>query len=231
MTLMEHMGEARRRLLIAFAAILVAGVVAFIEYPWILHLLQSPYCHVNSHCTFLVTSPLDGLSLRIKIALFGGLILSSPVVFWEIWRFITPGLKTREKRYAIPFLLATVIFFLAGCAVAYFSFEHALKFLESIGGKSLHTYYNPNAYLSLIMLMMFIFGVTFEFPVILVGLELAHVVTSRQLLRSWRYALIGITIASAVFTPSGDPLSMFALAIPLVAFYFIAILIGRLFRR
>jgi sec-independent protein translocase protein TatC len=81
------------------------------------------------------------------------------------------------------------------------------------------------------MLMMFIFGVTFEFPVILVGLELAHVVTSRQLLRSWRYALIGITIASAVFTPSGDPLSMFALALPLVAFYFIAIGVGRLFHR
>jgi sec-independent protein translocase protein TatC len=93
------------------------------------------------------------------------------------------------------------------------------------------TEYNPNQYLSLFLLMMFIFGVTFEFPVVLVALEVVGIVTPKQLLHYWRYALIGITIASAVFTPSGDPLSMMALALPLTVFYFIAIGVGKLLKK
>ena len=232
MTLAEHLAEARRRLLISAATVLVAGIVAFLLYPQILHILQKPYCAATpGHCKFLVTNPLDGLSLRIKIGFFGGLLFSSPVLFWQAWRFITPGLKSKERKYAIPFVASSLFFFIAGIAVAYFSFGHAITFLESIGGKSLITEYNPNQYLTLFLLMMFIFGVTFEFPVILVALEIVGVVTPRQLLKSWRYALIGITIASAVFTPSGDPLSMMALALPLTVFYFLAIGIGKLLRK
>ena len=115
--------------------------------------------------------------------------------------------------------------------VAYFSFAHAIQFLESIGGKTLLTEYNPNQYLTLFLLMMFIFGVTFEFPVVLVALELVNIVTPKQLLHYWRYALIAITIASAVFTPSGDPLSMLALALPLTVFYFLAIGVGKLLKK
>ena len=175
-----------------------------------------------------VTSPLDGLSLRIKIAAFGGLVLASPILLFELWRFITPGLKKREKRYAIPFVIASVVLFLCGIAVAYVSFSHALVFLGSIGGPGLQEIYNPNQYLSLIIWMMIIFGLTFEFPVLLVSLELARIVTPSQLLGWWRWAVISITLAAAVFTPSGDPLSMLALAVPLVAFYFLAIGVGKL---
>ena len=148
-----------------------------------------------------------------------------------MWRFITPGLKAQERKYAIPFVLSSVIFFTIGVAIAYFSFGHAIQFLEAIGGKSLVTYYNPVQYLSLILLMMFIFGITFEFPVVLVALELAGIVTPRQLLRSWRYAVIGITVVAAVITPSGDPLSMMALALPLIVFYFMAIALGHILKR
>ncbi|MDE3064618.1 MAG: twin-arginine translocase subunit TatC [Acidobacteriota bacterium] len=232
MTLAEHLAEARHRFIVATGAVVVLGVGAFIFYPQILHLLQDPYCRaVPGHCRFLVTNPLDGLTLRIKIAFFGGALFASPVVFWQVWRFVTPGLKATERRYAIPFVAFSVLFFAGGVAMAYFSFGHALRFLQSIGGHSLVAYYNPNQYLSLFLLMMFIFGVTFEFPVVLVALELARLVTPRQLLKSWRYALIGITIASAVFTPSGDPLSMFALALPLTAFYFLSIAVGKLLKR
>jgi len=232
MTLAEHLAEVRRRFLLSSAAIIVFGIVAFLLYPPILRILQQPYCHAEPlHCTFLVTNPLDGLTLRIKIAFFGGLLFASPIVFWHVWRFITPGLKAGERRYAIPFVSASFAFFAAGVTVAYFSFGHAIKFLQSIGGNSLISDYNPNQYLSLFLMMMFIFGVTFEFPVVLVALELAHVVTPKQLLHSWRYALIAITIAAAVFTPSGDPLSMLALALPLTAFYFFAIGAGKLLRR
>jgi sec-independent protein translocase protein TatC len=232
MTLAEHLSELRSRLLIAVIAFLVAAVVAFLAYNQILAFLKGPYCHVNhGHCELYVTSPLDGLSLRIKVAAFGGLILASPVLLFELWRFITPGLKKKEKRYAIPFVVFSVILFLAGIGVAYVTFGHALEFLGTIGGPGLQEIYNPNQYLSLIIWMMIIFGLTFEFPVLLVSLELVGVVTPAQLLAAWRWAIIGITVAAAVFTPSGDPLSMIALAVPLIVFYFLAILIGKIARR
>ena len=232
MTLAEHLAEIRKRFLLSMVTIIVFGIVSFLLYPQILHILQGPYCRaVPRHCTFLVTNPLDGLTLRVKIAFFGGLLFSSPVLLWHVWRFITPGLQARERKYAIPFVASSMIFFLAGAAVAYYSFGHAIAFLQSIGGKTLISDYNPNQYLSLFLMMMFIFGVTFEFPVILVAIELAGLVTPAQLLKSWRYALIGITVAAAVFTPSGDPLSMMALALPLTAFYFLSIAVGKFFRK
>ena len=232
MTLSEHLAEARYRFMVSLISVFVLGTVAFIFYPEILKVLQQPYCRATPrHCTFLVTNPLDGLTLRIKIAVFGGFILSSPILFWQSWRFITPGLKAKERRYAIPFVGSSILFFCGGVAVAYFIFGRAIKFLESIGGHSLVTDYNPNQYLSLFVLMMFIFGITFEFPVVLVALELAGMVKPKQLLRGWRYALITITIVSAVITPSSDPFSMLALAIPLTVFYFMAIGIGKLLRK
>ncbi|MGB8196961.1 MAG: twin-arginine translocase subunit TatC [Acidimicrobiales bacterium] len=235
MTLAEHLAEIRHRFLVSAITVSLLGVVAFIFYPQILHFLQEPYCAARSAahkgCTFLVTAPLDGLNLRIKIGFFGGLLAASPVLFWQLWRFITPGLKPQERKYIIPFVSASLVFFIAGMTVAYFSFGHAIQFLESIGGKELLTEYNPNQYLTLFLLMMFIFGVTFEFPVVLVALEIVNIVTPKQLLHFWRYALIAITIASAVFTPSGDPLSMLALALPLTVFYFFAIGVGKLLKK
>ncbi len=229
MTISEHINEARKRLMIAFGAVFVMAIVAFILYPQILGWLQKPYCSVSpKNCYFLVTAPLDGLTLRIKIAFFGGLLFASPVVFYELWRFITPGLKKAEKRYIIPFVSASVVFFAAGSVVAYYSFEHALKFLQAIGGHELVAHYNPVDYLNLILLMMFIFGVTFEFPVVLVSLEMANVVTPATLLRSWRWAIIAITLVAAIFTPSGDPFSMLVLMVPLIAFYFASIAVGKL---
>ena len=178
-----------------------------------------------------MTSPLDGLSLRVKIALFGGLVLASPVILFQIWRFVTPGLKATERRYAIPFVLSAFVLFLLGAATAYITLPHALGWLKSVGGPNLQAIYDPIPYLGLILLMMTIFGLTFEFPVVLVSLELARVVTPARLLQSWRWAVIIIVVVAAVFTPSSDPFSMFALAIPLVFFYFLSIGIGKLLGR
>ena len=232
MTLAEHLAEARTRFMICTAAILIFGVVSFVFYPQILDVLQRPYCRATpKHCLFLVTNPLDGLTLRIKIAFFGGFIVSSPILFWEVWRFVTPGLKARERRYALLFVLSSIFFFLGGVVLAYFIFQRAISWLESIGGHTLITEYNPNQYLSLFILMMVVFGITFEFPVVLVALELAGVVKPSALLHAWRYALIAITVVSAVITPSSDPFSMLALAIPLALFYFIAIGVGKLLHK
>ena len=164
-------------------------------------------------------------------AVFGGLTLASPVILFQIWRFVTPGLKASERRYAIPFVLSSFVLFLAGAATAYVTLPHALGWLKSVGGPNLQAIYDPIPYLGLILLMMTIFGLTFEFPVILVSLELAGVVTPSRLLHSWRWAVIIIVVVAAVFTPSSDPFSMFALAVPLIAFYFISIGIGKLLGR
>ena len=232
MTLSEHLVEARRRFLIIIVVLGLMSTASFFLYPQLLHILQSPYCHASpQHCQFLATSPLDGLSIRCKLSLYCGLLFTLPVALWEAWRFVTPGLKSAERKYALPFIAATIVFFLLGVVVAYFTFDHALAWLASIGGSHIETLYNPNQYLTLFILMMVIFGITFEFPVILVALELAGLVTPKRLLSYWRIAVIGIFVIAAVFTPSGDPFSMLVLAIPLVAFYFLAIGIGKLLKK
>lgn len=232
MTLVEHLTELRRRVLVSVAAFLVMATVAFLGYNWILALLKHPYCQVApTHCGFYVTGPLDGLALRIKIAAYGGIFLASPVWLWELWRFITPGLNPKEKKYAIPFIVATISLFTLGATVAFLIFPHALQWLDSIGGPSLNQILDPNKYLSLIILLMVAFGVTFEFPVLLVSLELAGVLTPKQL-GSWRrWAIIGIVVLAGVITPSSDPFSMLAMAIPLYIFYEVSIIIGKVARR
>ena len=232
MTLAQHFGEARNRFLICLAISTVLAVASFVFYPQLLKVLQRPYCQADPHhCHFLVTNPLDGITLRVKISFFGGLLFGGPFWLWHAWRFVTPGLKARERRYALPFVLGSVVFFSAGVVVAYLVFKKTIQFLVAIGGNSLTTYYNPNQYLTLFVLMMLLFGLTFEFPVVLVALELARVLTPAQLLRHWRYSTIAIVVFSGAITPSSDPFSMFALMIPLVVFYFLAIGIGKLLGR
>jgi sec-independent protein translocase protein TatC len=215
----------------------VTTMVCVFAYQPILHFLLRPLCNVDhatlhdGSCSLYVTSPLDGLSLRVKIAVFGGLVLAAPVILYQLWRFITPGLRASERKYAVPFVSAAFALFLAGAATAYFTLPHALGFLKSVGGPELKEIYDPIPYLGLILLMMALFGLTFQFPVVLVSLELARVVTPARLLRSWRWAVIIITVVAAVATPSSDPFSMLALAVPLVAFYFISIAIGKLLGR
>ncbi len=232
MTLVEHLTELRRRVIVSAAAFLVAGTVAFVAYNWILALLKHPYCEVApGHCGFYVTGPLDPLTLRVKIAAYGGLFLASPVLLWELWRFITPGLHPKEKKYAIPFIVASITLFSLGCLVAFLTFPHALRWLDSIGGPSLTQILDPTKYLSLIVLLMAIFGMMFEFPVLLVSLQVAGVVTPKKL-SSWRrWAIVLIVVVAGVVTPSSDPFSMMALAIPLYVFYELSILVGKLIRR
>ena len=130
MTLGEHLAELRRRVVISAFAFAIGATVAFIVYPSILHFLQAPYCRVApGRCKLYVTAPLDGLSLRIKLSSYGGLFFSSPVILWEVWRFITPGLHRNEKRYAIPFVASSLLLFMFGAYLAFVAFPHALQFL------------------------------------------------------------------------------------------------------
>lgn len=241
MTLAEHLAELRKRLIISAIAVAAGGAVGFVVYAHILAFLVHPYCRVvprdllppGGKCSglLLVTDPLEPFTIRLKIAAWAGLFLASPVVLWQIWRFITPGLHPREKRYAIPFVAASIVLFALGGLVAMVAFPETLHFLTYIGGTSLRTFYDPGKYLRLIILMIVAFGVAFEFPVVLVALELAGVLSSRKL-SSWRrWAIVLIFVVAAVITPSADPFSMFAMAIPMYVFYELSIVVGKLLKK
>jgi len=231
MSVGAHLAELRRRVLVTGVALVVTCITAFVAYPQILRWLQAPYCRVSPRCSLYVTGPLDGLTLRIHVAMYAGAFLASPVILWQVWRFVTPGLRRHEKRYAVPFVAASLVLFGAGAWLALVSLPHALRFLGSVGGPTLQQIYDPNKYVGLVMALMAVFGITFEFPVVLVALELVGVV-SPQKLASWRrWALVGIVTVAAVITPSGDPFSMLALAVPLYVFYEVSIVIGKVLRR
>ena len=234
MTVIEHLGELRRRLIVCMVAVAACGVIAFIAYNRILRFLQEPYCDVvgpGEPCTFLATSVLDPFAIRLQIATYGGLILAAPLVFWQLWRFIAPGLTAKERRYAVPFIVSSVLLFALGGYLAYLTFPRALDFLVHIGGDSLDVRPTPTKYLQLIMLMILAFGLSFEFPVFLVFLQLVGIVSPDQLRRWRRWAIVGIVAFGAVITPSQDPYSLFAMALPMWVFYEAAIGVGRVLKR
>jgi len=239
MSLLEHLAELRRRIIISALAVCVGAIVVYLFYDTVIRLLEHPYCQVlrqnastrNQPCQLVVLDPIEKLTIRLKVAFFGGAGIALPVILWQTWRFITPGLHKKEKRYAVPFVLASVVFFAFGAAIAMLTFPLALQFFQSVGGKGIGTFYAFGPYLRLVMLMIVAYGVAFEFPVLLIALELAGVVTSAKL-RSWRRgAIVAVTVFSAVFTPSSDPVSMFAMAIPMYLFYEGAIVAGRVLKR
>ena len=230
MTLYEHLAELRRRLIVSFVAVALGAIGAYLLFPHILSFLMHPYCQTlakGQTCTLKVLNPLDNLSIRLKIAGFGGLFLASPVVLYQVWRFVTPGLRAREKRYAVPFVASTIVLFALGAYAALLTFPHALNFFSSQGTSLLQANYTADRYLGLEILLMVAFGVTFEFPVVLVSLELAGVVKPAQLSKIRRIAIIVIVVFAAVVTPSSDPFSMLAMALPMLLFYEASILIGK----
>ncbi len=208
----------------------VAGaVVAWILYPQIFDFLLEPYCRVSrdGECALFITDPLEGFATRLKISAYGGIALAMPVVLWQLWRFITPGLYPNERRYAIPFILSAILLFFLGASLAYWTLPRALDFLIQVGGDDLEQIFSPTKYLSLVTYMMLAFGIGFEFPILLIFLQLAGVVSNEALRRWRRYAIIGIVVVVAVITPSGDPISLLALSVPMYIFYEISVLLGR----
>ncbi len=243
MTLMEHLAELRNRLIKSAVAVAVGAVICWIFYGFILDFLLEPHCResvsesvseselFDPGCNLFVTSPLEPFSVRMTLVGYSGLALAMPVLLWQGWRFIAPGLYRHEKRYAIPFVAAGVLLFFSGAALAYWSLPRALDFLKDIGGPDLVSWFSPSQYLGFVVKMMVAFGVAFQFPIVLIGLQAMGVVENRTLRRVRSYAVVGIVILVAVITPSGDPYTLMALSVPMYAFYEFAILWGVLTRR
>ncbi len=240
MTLYEHLSELRTRLVISIVAVVVTTTVMFFFYNQLISFMQHPYCTYVAHhpdksitgrCQLYITGPLEGFTTRVKVSAYAGIVVAAPVLLWELWRFITPGLHKNEKRYVLPFFVGACTLFAAGVVTAVLVFPKAINWLISISGHGVVPLFSPSRYFTLYAAMAVIFGAVFLYPLVVVFLEIAGVVPSAKW-RAWRRpAIIIMVIAAAVITPSSDPFSFLAMAVPLLVFYEASILLGRLLHK
>ncbi len=237
MTLVEHLEELRRRLVISAVAVALGSIAGFVLYRPILDFLQEPYRRAVASLPetitekLIVTTPTEPFLAFLKIGLFAGLGLALPVILYQLWRFITPGLTKRERRLGIPFVLASLVLFAVGTAFAFAILPRGLAFLFSFGGDNLVPLLTIDRYLSFLFFLVLAFGISFEMPLVLLFLTGVRVISSAQL-RSWRrYAALGTVIFAAVATPTQDPYTMLLMWVPLYLLYEGAILVARLFKR
>jgi sec-independent protein translocase protein TatC len=233
MTVVEHLTELRQRVIISLVGFVVAASVAYWFAPDIIRFFLRYYTDATHGRAqhFVFTGPVDAFLTRLKVATYFGVVLSLPVWLWELWRFITPGLEKREKRYAVPFLVSSILLFACGGTVAMVILPEALHWLLHAGGSELQPLLTADKYLTLVALMILAFGLAFEFPVVLMFLLIARVITTQQLRRRRRWAIVGIFAFAAIITPSQDPYSLFFMAIPMCLFYEGCIIIGRIMKR
>lgn len=238
MTLFEHLAELRNRVIISLVAVIAGMVVIWFLYNPIISFMLEPYRAFAAHhpgksitSNLVTTSPLEGFTTRLKVCGYGGVALATPVIFWELWRFITPGLYKNERRYIVPFVAAAVALFAFGVAVAILVFPRALDWLISVSGNGVVPLFSPSRYFTLYVAMAVVFGAVFMYPLVLVFLEIAGVVPSR-LWRKWRRpAIVVICAVAAIVTPSSDPFSFLAMAVPMLVLYELAIVVGRVLHK
>ena len=234
MTLVEHLTELRRVLIVCLVAWGLATALAFLFNHAIIKILERPLLLAlgHAHSPFgshvVYTGPIEGLSIPFKVAGLAGIVLALPVILWQLWTFIAPALRRRERRLVGPFIGSSAVLFAVGAAFAYFVMPIGLTFLATfLGGDAV---YLPdlNSYLTFFGLLIVIFGVTFELPVVLCLLGAVGIISSLQL-RRWRRAAIFIIVAVAlVITPGADPFTPTLLSVPLILLYEGSILIIRL---
>jgi sec-independent protein translocase protein TatC len=224
MSLIDHLRELRRRVIISALAIVVGTAVAFALHEHVQHIVTQPYCDLPAHyhsftgkCALVVSGVLDPFTVTLRLSLYAGLLLSSPIWLWQLWQFVTPGLYSRERRWALIFVGSSVALFAAGALVAYVTLQNGLRFLLGFAstGSGLTSLLTFSSYLSYFTAMVLVFAVSFEFPLFVVMLNLANVVSFARLRRWTRGIIFGIFVFAAVATPSQDPFTMIALAAPM----------------
>ncbi|MDW3218413.1 MAG: twin-arginine translocase subunit TatC [Acidimicrobiales bacterium] len=238
MSLLEHLTELRRRLIISFLAVAAGAVIGWIFYQNIIDVLVEPYCQavedresivpVEEQCQLYARNPLEFFNIKLAVAGYTGLILAMPVILWQAWRFVAPGLYSHEKKYAYPFIASAVTLFGLGAGLAYWSVPKALAWLIDQGGDNFEELFAPSEYFGFIIKMMIAFGIGFEFPIALIFLQILGLVDNKTLRSGRQYAIVGIVALVAIITPSGDPFTLAVLSVPMYLFYEIAILFGRL---
>ena len=242
MTLMEHLFELRNRLFVAMVALVVGAVIGYIWWavsPFGLSslgdLITGPYCGLRENqrltpkpgqCQLLQTGPFEAFNTRLKVGLAAGAVLTGPVWLYQIWAFITPGLYTKERRFAMAFVGIASVLFAIGAMLAYFVVPAALTFLVGVGDQQFVTALTADRYISLLLTMLLVFGVSFELPLLVVMLNRIGVLPYAKL-RAWQRGIIfGLFVLAAVATPGQDPVSMVALSAALVVLFELSVLVA-----
>ena len=225
MSLMEHLDELRRRI-IHSALYLVGGmIVAWIFKDRLLNFLQAPLMKIGKTLAF--THPMDALNLNLQVALLAGAIIASPFILFQVWLFIAPGLYQKEKRFAVPFMLATVSLFLTGAAFGYFFvLPGAIQILILGFGKNFTPVITIEDYSSFFLSIILGLGVSFELPILIFFLAMFGIVSPKFLWKNIRYAILAVFLVAAIICPSPDPWTMCIYAIPMLALYLIGIAVA-----
>lgn len=230
MPLIEHFRELRNRTVKSTIAIFLASAIAWFFYNKIIAQLAAPFCDLQSvqstgskSCGVLYINGILGpLNLQIKVALMVGLTLAAPVWIYQLWAFIAPALHKREKKRSILFFICAIPFFGLGAAVGYSILPIAVRVLLGFTPTSLTNLVRFDDYIDFVLRVILLFGGAFELPVFLLSLNLIGFLSGRSILKPWRIAVFLIVLFVAAFTPTGDPLTMSLLALPLILFYFLA---------
>ena len=228
MPLLDHLRELRKRIMRAAFFIFIFSILGFVYYDQIITTLAEPVCDLklaqssgSNNCgSLFISGVLGPLNLQVKVAFLTGVIISAPFWLYQLWAFIAPALHRKERRKSVLFIIAATPFFTLGAALAYYILPIAIKVLFGFTPDSLNNLVRFDDYLSFVLRIILIFGLAFELPVFLVSLNLIGVLSGKAILKPWRFAIFGITLFVAAFSPTADPLSMAVLALPLILFFF-----------
>ncbi len=233
MSLLDHLVELRKRLIKSVISVVVAAIVVWIVRIPLLEFIEAPYCSfqlANSDeetCRFLQSAPMEGFSVSLTVAGYGGILLATPIILYQIGRFVLPGLYPNEKRMLFPFIGVSVVLLVAGMVSAFALLPKALDVLFGFGPESYEPLFAPREYIGFFVKMLFAFGLAAQFPLVLIFLQLVGIVQTSTLAGNRRIAFVGVLILGAIITPTGDPFMLAVISIPMYISYELAILVGR----
>jgi len=238
MSLIAHLKELRNRVAKALLALLVATAISFWWYEHGLgEFIRAPYCGLDEElryggndaggCGLLITDVFGGVFIRLKVSFLAGAVLSAPFWLYQLWAFITPGLKRNEKRYGIGFVVISTLLFALGAFLAYLSLAKGLQLLLSLAGDGVVIALTAPDYIGFILSLLVAFGVSFEVPLIAIGLNLVGVLSHEVLSRSRRWIFFLTIVFAAFVTPTQDPFTMLLMAGPMIVLFEIAIQVAR----
>ncbi|MGA2888541.1 MAG: twin-arginine translocase subunit TatC [Terracidiphilus sp.] len=222
MSLMEHLDELRKRIIRSAIYMALGFAVAWAFHDKFVGFIQAPLNHIGK--SLVMTHPMDALNLDLQVSFVGGTILASPLILYQVWLFIAPGLYQKERRFVIPFMAATVSLFLSGAAFGYFYvLPGALKILIVDFGKNFTPMVTIEEYSGFFLSIILGLGISFELPILIFFLALFGIVSPRFLWKNIRYAILAVFIVAAVICPSPDPWTMCIYAIPMLTLYLVGI--------